>query len=84
MSESELKRARHVMLPCRAPRHVGVSLRTETALLGDPMWRSMVAPALARSHAAWATTTRPARGFFLGAGAAQHVGDHPAHRLQLG
>eukprot|EP00959_Pyramimonas_sp_CCMP1952_P013398 282538-Pyramimonas_sp.AAC.1 len=51
MSDAEFKRARSVMLSWQAPRHAGVPLRAKTALLGDPLWRSMIGPALAWAHA---------------------------------
>ena len=59
MTDAELKSARSVMLSFQAPRHAGVSCRAKTALVGDPMWRSMVAPAIAWAQAAWGSITKP-------------------------
>eukprot|EP00959_Pyramimonas_sp_CCMP1952_P101656 2126790-Pyramimonas_sp.AAC.1 len=64
MSDAELKRARGVLLSYQAPCHGGVSLTAKTALLGDPMWRSMVAPALAWAAAVWSTTAAPCTASF--------------------
>ena len=59
MTDAELKSARSVMLSFQAPRHAGVSCRAKTALVGYPMWRSMVAPAIAWAQAVWSSITKP-------------------------
>ena len=64
MTDGELKRGRNVLMSYQAPHHPGVSTRAKLVLNGDPLWRSMVAPALAWSHSVWNTTTNPKHAFF--------------------
>eukprot|EP00959_Pyramimonas_sp_CCMP1952_P046391 968836-Pyramimonas_sp.AAC.1 len=39
VTDAELKRARGALLFFQAPRHAGVSMRAEVALVGDPLWK---------------------------------------------
>eukprot|EP00959_Pyramimonas_sp_CCMP1952_P441925 9251239-Pyramimonas_sp.AAC.1 len=64
MTDAELRRARRGLLSFQAPRHAGVSMRAKVALVGDPLWRSMVAPAIAWAQAVWSAVTRPGQAQF--------------------
>eukprot|EP00959_Pyramimonas_sp_CCMP1952_P440137 9214528-Pyramimonas_sp.AAC.1 len=52
------------MLTYKPPYHRGVSFHAKLALLGGPVWRAGVAPALHWAHIAWTALTSPASSYY--------------------